>query len=742
MAQKYTLASNTTSGDRLSQMPEACTHLSTGDMVMIYEDPSQADPNKYTLALVPGSAHTAPSTIATLSVATAGSGATFASGPLCLVRDSSDNLYVIGSDGTAGKYVIAQSFAKGAGLTWTQQSWVEGTPDPRSQVVLAGMSAVWCNTGGGTNSAGHIAMVLQGGTTVWLAAMSAGDILAGFNTQLLCASSGGNLVSANTQFCLDITPNGFGATTGLYTTNNATTTSQAMLGFSVSSSGQPYIGTLAATVTTGTQTATTKVRLLWIANNRWALVFPSASTSGRVSVQLFSSTASIGAAIDTDLTSNFPAPANTLSWDAASANAQAWVYGWSSVTATTMLRYQFTFVSDVTAKGSVISDDTAVGSGTNTTIRVVNQPVDTNHVDWQTYNSTTPFSLLGDFSALPATANVPTLVSPPNATAFVLSTGGTMSWSFSSPTLGDTQVSYAFRRQLSGGAVQWWNAGSSSWQGTEIFNASATTSVTFPSGQWTSSATYAWSVAVKGTNGTSSGYAAAWNVYSAPAAPTQPTLTATYQAAPNNRVALVVAGTGTDLAEFQVSRDGGVTWADVRGASSVAQVAGAATVYDLEAQPSLTSQYRVRQQNPANGIYAAWSAWSAVQTATPAISTFWLRDPVAGTVGMPINVKDGTFALQITENATVHYPLGATFPVVLADTIKGQDGSATFFTLTAADRTSLIALLTEQSTLLLQSNDGRQWYVRFLTRPNTVPAGVGASGYQEYAVKWVQVGTP
>ncbi len=86
----------------------------------------------------------------------------------------------------------------------------------------------------------------------------------------------------------------------------------------------------------------------------------------------------------------------------------------------------------------------------------------------------------------------------------------------------------------------------------------------------------------------------------------------------------------------------------MRGASAVAQVAGAATVYDYEAQPGLLSSYRVRQTNTSQAPHGAPSAWSTTQTVTPVLTTFWLRNPADGSIGMAVNVKEGGWSTQFT----------------------------------------------------------------------------------------------
>lgn len=744
MGTKFTLASNTTTGDRLANVGGAALHLSTGDLVMLVNDPSQTDPNKISLQLVPGTAHTTPQTIATISWQST-TGATFM-GPLAMCRDANDNIYIAGTCGvsfpggaTAGSGLCMQAFKKGSGLTWTAQTACADTPTPSG----GGMAMTWANTGTGTNSGGYLVIIMQeGGTTPRLVAMDAGGVMASLNNPF---KVGGGTVyltgSAATHInCVDVITNTFGATTGVVVYESASNTVKVE-SWSVNSSGAPS-NTALGTHATGTLSATTKFGCYSIQSNVFAVAYPSSSNAGQISVLACNSTGSLGSPVDTGTSSNFPAPSASLSWDCATFASELWVYGWSSAAATTMLRCGFTFSTatpPAVTNAGVSTDDTSLGT-TNTTIRAVNQPIDNSHTDYQWYETTTPFGLMGDFSALPATPNAPLLSLPVNNDIEYLAGGYTFSWAFQAVSSGDAQTAYAFKRQASGGSVQWWNG--TTWQGSEIYITTATNSVAFPSTQWTVGTTYTWTVATKGSTGSASAYSGWYTIYSAQTLPSTPTLTASYDSN-NNRVTLVVAGTGTDVAEFQVSRDGGTTWADVRNNGAVAQVSGAATVYDYEAQPGLVSTYRVRQTNTSQAPYGAPSAWSATQTVTPSLSTFWLRNPTDGSIGQAVYVKDGSWSTQITELSATHQPLGASKPIVLADTLKGEDGTCTFMTKTNATETTLLALMKQQNTLLLMSNDNRQWYIRFnQARQRPTSSGWGTATYKEWNVSWVEVAAP
>lgn len=73
-----------------------------------------------------------------------------------------------------------------------------------------------------------------------------------------------------------------------------------------------------------------------------------------------------------------------------------------------------------------------------------------------------------------------------------------------------TQSAYALRRRrLSDNRYEWWNAATSSWTTTELYNTSGTASVTLGANTWTyyAGSDYAWAVSVKNDLASASGYA-------------------------------------------------------------------------------------------------------------------------------------------------------------------------------------------------------------------------------------------
>jgi hypothetical protein len=407
-----------------------------------------------------------------------------------------------------------------------------------------------------------------------------------------------------------------------------------------------------------------------------------------------------------------------------------------------MLRVPVTFPAGVPTLGAVVSDDTGIGS-TSTTIRCVKEPVDWFHADWQSYDTATPYSLEGDYSILPVQPYVPVLVSPLNNTAAPLASGGTFDWNnLTSPEAGDAQVTY-YLRFLTSAGYQWWNgsalttAQSGATGGNEVAVTSATTSATLGASILSTGA-WSWSVQVTGASGVVSGYSTSWIVNVA-AQPTVPSLSATYDST-NNRVTLGIGGgLNGDLAWVEYTDDS-VNWYNVRGCTAVLLVGGVATVYDWD-PPALTPEtrtYRALRWIPSNTPALNYSAWSSYATATWSIPVaFWMRDPLAMTVGINPNVQTGTLTTSFGENLTEHNPLGNPATVIVADVVGLEDGACTFMTYNTTDQANLLALVQSQRTLLFQTTDGRAWFTRWnIPRPVSTPYLVAVGSYRELALSW------
>jgi hypothetical protein len=100
----------------------------------------------------------------------------------------------------------------------------------------------------------------------------------------------------------------------------------------------------------------------------------------------------------------------------------------------------------------------------------------------------------------------------------------TLDWDFTDPDPGDAQGAYALSRQIGTGTVNYWNAGTSTWQTTEVYNSTATTAVTLAAGWGAGTdAAHTYKVRVRDTSAvTAPGYSAALTII--PSVKVNPTL--------------------------------------------------------------------------------------------------------------------------------------------------------------------------------------------------------------------------
>ena len=84
-------------------------------------------------------------------------------------------------------------------------------------------------------------------------------------------------------------------------------------------------------------------------------------------------------------------------------------------------------------------------------------------------------------SSLNAAPTAPTWSAPADNSFNDIDSSLLLDWTFNDPDGGDTQSAYALSKSVDGGALSYWNAGTSAWGAGEIKNPTATTSVTLAS---------------------------------------------------------------------------------------------------------------------------------------------------------------------------------------------------------------------------------------------------------------------
>ena len=80
-----------------------------------------------------------------------------------------------------------------------------------------------------------------------------------------------------------------------------------------------------------------------------------------------------------------------------------------------------------------------------------------------------------------AAPTAPTWAAPADNSYNDIASALVLDWTFTDPDGGDTQSAYALSKSVDGGALSYWNAGTSAWVGAEVENPTATTSVTLAS---------------------------------------------------------------------------------------------------------------------------------------------------------------------------------------------------------------------------------------------------------------------
>lgn len=517
MGAKFTLASNTNAiTGRVGYAPGAVIHLSDGTCVFLEFDPSLSSAwNIY---------YTSDHSTAGFAVACSSSFLQTTSHvmQMAICRDNLDNLYVFGTDASGG--IAAQAFTKGSGYSWTANAFV----DSGSSLTKIS-NTVWCNTGGGTNSKGHILVVHLSVFNHTRMILDAGDLLKATpaftitqqaNNETFVGTGG-----ASGGRC-DLSPDGFGATSGVAVTSSGT--ALIVGAWAVSSTGTLTTNTLITTLA-GQGNTQDRVRAIRIAANTWAVIY-SNSTSGIISIGRWSASAQLTAPVNSGTpagwTGNIYQGSLNYIYDAFydSTSGKIWVLVPDSATATSVDRLGCAVGSGVTWDTAKVTDDTGIGTLLNQdSLRAVKEPVGSK-IDWQVgdINGATS-SLIGDYTIFASTPNAPTLVAPATSSyADFVSGGGTFTATYNSTDTAN-QNFYALRLKVGAGSYNYWRASDSTWQSTIQWNAL----VVAPGGTISVAITglsngnvYSWSIASEEVGANLQGPFATDFVVTASAAPT------------------------------------------------------------------------------------------------------------------------------------------------------------------------------------------------------------------------------
>jgi hypothetical protein len=228
------------------------------------------------------------------------------------------------------------------------------------------------------------------------------------------------------------------------------------------------------------------------------------------------------------------------------------------------------------------------------------------------------------------------------------------------------------------------------------------------------------------------------------APPAVPTLVGAFQSA-YNRVLLDISGTSVagffDSQVFQVQRsdDAGGTWADVTGGDAlVPDGLSEASVFDYAAPRAVTADYRVRSIGTL-GEDEVSSDWSASVSVSVTNDLSWWLKAVSNPAlnrGFP-KVAPG-FQVVADEQVGVFRPIGRRTAVVISSGLQGEDGSFTISTVGDSEFDGVWAVVSHTGSLLLQTPQGEQKYIRIIDRSFSRSGTLGNS-QNELSIKYVEV---
>lgn len=158
--------------------------------------------------------------------------------------------------------------------------------------------------------------------------------------------------------------------------------------------------------------------------------------------------------------------------------------------------------------------------------------------------------------------------------------------------------------------------------------------------------------------------------------------------------------TSTSATYFQrVYSDGRVV--NVRNAEPVPAGSTSFTVSDWEIPPDTTVRYRVTSITTL-GVVTFVDAVAVNRWDSTWPYNGRLLHPTAPALSQRVIVNELSELERAVRTAT-HYPIGRPDPVVVAQVRQYPTGSVTLLTLTAADRTALVTLLTQAAVFCLQT---------------------------------------
>lgn len=207
--------------------------------------------------------------------------------------------------------------------------------------------------------------------------------------------------------------------------------------------------------------------------------------------------------------------------------------------------------------------------------------------------------------------------------------------------------------------------------------------------------------------------------------PVTPTLTGTYSSGLNTVTVAITGGSISGIADSQViqvqrSDDSGTTWADVTGGAEVVLDGTlGASLTDYAAPRDVIVKYRARAIGTSGDNLIASAFSSPISVTVTNDDTWWLKavsDPTLNKGGLKVSVG---FNVEVSEQIGVFRPIGRRTAVTVSAGVLGDDGGLKITTVSAAEFDDVWALVTHQGSLLLQSPEATQKYIRITERSYT-----------------------
>lgn len=656
MSQKYALLSGATSLNRVTPLGSA-HQLSDGSLVFIGYDPSAGScaiwhtADRATVSKV--------GTIPTGTTTGTFTAPTQSSRKMALAVDASDNLFVVGGSHPGSSYFFAaQAWVKQAGGTWTARNVAHLGSATSGQP--SSIDVVWCNTGGGTGGAGHLLMLTclgnAAGRTVDAGVLVA--LTSGNSASFTAEVGAPGLVNS---LSADLSPDGFGATSGLAVTPDTSSLTAQVNAWSMTSGGTPSFIALTQTGSKYAVDGFALGRAVRLSPNLWAVFTPQ--STGSYLVARYSSTAQLTAQTSAGTPTNMPLVSVGRGWDVfldTSTAGRCWVIAYDPSGTGAVYRLPVDLSGGITWGTAASLADTLSPfvSGAAAGLTATKEPRQT-IADWLVNvetDATPTYALYGDYTLLNNPPNAPALTGPADSVTIDLTSTNRFSWTFSDPDAGDSQSAFDLRYSSDGGSTWTTVSGTTPNQYVDV------ASGTFAAGS------YEWRVRTYDSRGSVSSWSSS-RFFTAATPPAAVTITAPVNGATISTPTVLVQWStpAQDAYQVRTVADDGAGNAD---SSTIYTDTGTVTVPDARsatvayATNGITVHTQVRIKK--NGLWSSYADVSNPVSYTP---------PATPTVAVAV-VQIGGKDVALSVTATHPAPTGSQPTVAYVDIYRRKVGDA------------------------------------------------------------------